>query len=451
MMRPQPNLVFVWTDEQRPDTIGAYGNRQISTPNIDRLASTGALFEAAYCTQPVCSPARASVLTGVYPHTHGVNQNNVSLGTELPTLATLLRDAGYACGYVGKWHLGNEAGRIPPGRSGFDDLWVSTEDGYIRDHAKEGYTSYHDFLLAQGYTPRDGHRGGTIFARPTAARLPEEHGKPAYQAAECVRFLDARRDRPFLLMVNFLEPHQPFFGPWDNLYSPDDVRLPPSWYRDFEPTVPARYRLRQEALRHGLSLGEFDRLGSNDERGWKELVARYWGLASLVDKYVGQILDHIDALGLAGNTIIVFTSDHGDMMGEHRLVHKAVQFEGAVRVPLVIRVPGLRPRRLTTPVSHVSLLATLLDLLGQSQPDHLQGRSLLPLLTEGDSVLDGEDVVIEWNGTSGYTGVLAIPVPAGISEDELRQLQTLEARTIRRGRWKLTVNVERRARAVRPA
>jgi arylsulfatase A-like enzyme len=170
-------------------------------------------------------------------------------------------------------------------------------------------------------------------------------------------------------------------------------------------------------------------------------VARYWGLASLVDKYVGQILDHIDALGLAGNTIIVFTSDHGDMMGEHRLVHKAVQFEGAVRVPLVIRVPGLRPRRLTTPVSHVSLLATLLDLLGQRQPDHLQGRTLLPLLLGGDSVPDDEDVVIEWNGTSGYTGVLAIPVPAGISEDELRRLRTLEARTIRRGRWKLTVNV----------
>jgi arylsulfatase A-like enzyme len=434
--RPR-NVLFIWTDQQRPDTIGAYRGAAPGprTPNVDRLAAGGALFETAYCTQPVCSPSRASVLTGLYPHAHGIRHNNVPLPAEVPTLAELLRPAGYTSGYVGKWHLGNELGRPALNTHGFD-FWVSTEDTYTRDRSVEGFSDYHHFLVARGHTPPDtAGDGARVFSRATAARMPEEHGKPAFQAAECIRFLEARaaeRDRPFLLMVNFLEPHPPYFGPFDDLYPPEEIELPASWYREMEETVPERYRQRRRAL-----AARNPNVPADDEHGWKELKARYWGGCTLVDKYAGQILDRLEALGLAEDTIVVYSTDHGDMMGEHRLVQKSVPYEGASRVPLIVRVPGLAPRRLATPTSQVHLTPTLLDLLGRAIPAHVQGTSLVPLLSGGDADPQGAEVVIEWNGVErlvsgsgelGAPGQVEGPPPA------------VDVRTIRRGRWKLNVH-----------
>jgi arylsulfatase A-like enzyme len=377
------------------------------------------------------------VLTGLYPHTHGVPQNNIPLPAEMPTLAELLRPAGYTCGYVGKWHLGNELGRPALNTHGFD-FWVSTEDTYTRDRAVEGYSDYHHFLLLRGYEPPDNASDGAkVFSRPTEARLPEAVGKPAFQAAACGRFLEEHRERPFLLMVNFLEPHPPYISPFDAVYPPEDVPLPESWYREMEETVPARYRERQRAYAEESS---HPQLSTNDERGWKELIARYWGACTLVDKYVGQILDRLDSLGLGEDTVVVYSTDHGDMMGEHRLLQKSVQYEGATHVPLLVRAPGLAPRRITTPVSQVHLAPTLLDLLGQPVPDHMQGSSLVPLLVEGDTVPDEAEVVIEWNGMPRQ---IAGSGEVNTTRDVETQLRSVDARTIRRGRWKLTVHATR--------
>lgn len=432
---PARNVLFLWTDQQRPDTIGAYGKARIRTPNVDRLAAGGVVFEQAYCTQPVCSPSRASVLTGLYPHAHRVPQNNIPLPADVPTIAELLRPHGYYSGYVGKWHLGNELGRPRLNTHGFDH-WVSTEDTYTRDRAVEGFSDYHHFLVERGYDPPDEARDGAkVFSRPTEARLPEEVGKPAFQAAACARFLEARaaeRDRPFLLMVNFLEPHPPYFGPLDELYDPDEMTLPESWYRDMEPAVPERYRRRREGYMREAPVA------TNDERGWKELKARYWGSCTLVDRYVGQILDRLDALGLAGDTVVVYSTDHGDMMGEHRLLQKSVQYEGATHVPLLVRAPGLVPRRIATPVSQVSLVPTLLDLLGQETPEHVQGSSLVPLLTEGDTAPDEAEVVVEWNGLERQISGSGEP---GDARGVEAQLRSVDVRTMRRGRWKLNVHV----------
>lgn len=427
--RPK-NVLFIWTDEQRPDTIGAYGNPHIRTPNLDRLAAQSALFEQAYCAQPVCSPSRATVVTGVYPHTHGLLHNNMVLTTAIPTLAELLRPAGYVCGYIGKWHLGNE---VRPQR-GFEQFWVSTEDNYTADYAAEGYSSYHQFLVQRGYTPPDERHGHRIFSRSTAARLPEEAGKPAFQAAEAIRFLETYRDQPFLLMVNFLEPHPPFFGPFDGMYRAEEMSLPESWYREMGPTVPLHYRLLREFYaRHNRHVH------TNDEAGWKDLKARYWGLCSLVDKHAGRIVQRLEELGLAEDTIVVYTSDHGDMMGDHRLVAKCVQYEGAVRVPLMIRVPGLVPRRIATPVSLADLVPTLLELLGLPLPERLQGQSLAPLLTHGDAAPDEAEVIIEWNGWNGFDQIHDQLRSQGSGPDT--QPPSLDARTIRRGRWKLTLHM----------
>jgi arylsulfatase A-like enzyme len=426
------NVLFIWTDQQRPDTLGAYGNRRIQTPHVDRLAATGAVFERAYCTQPVCSPSRASVLTGLYPHSHGVPQNNVPLPAEVPTLAELLRPHGYATGYVGKWHLGNELGRPTLNTHGFDS-WVSTEDTYTRDRAAEGYSDYHHFLLSRGLTPPDeASDGARIFSRPSEARLPEELGKPAFQATECIRFLETHHDRPFLLMVNFLEPHPPYFGPFDGLYDPGQMTLPESWSREMEETVPRRYRLRRQEL-----AGRNPQVGANDEMGWKALKARYWGSCTLVDKHVGRILERLESLGLAESTVVVYSTDHGDMMGEHRLLQKSVQYEGAVRVPLVVRVPGLAPHRVATPVSQVHLTPTLLDLLGLPAPERVQGTSLRPLLDEGDRAPEEAEVVVEWNGLPQQ---ISGSGEVGVAGGEETRMRSVSVRTIRRGRWKLNVH-----------
>ena len=420
------NILFLWTDQQRPDTIGAFGNEAIRTPHLDRLAAASVLFEHAYCAQAVCSPSRASVLTGVYPHAHGVVENNVELPRALPTLAELLRTGGYACGYVGKWHLGDEL----RAQRGFEDFWSSTEDGYVRSHESEGYSTYHEFLLAQGYVPRDSHRDGTIFGRLTAARLPEEHGKPAFQAAECVRFLEANQHRPFLLMCNFLEPHPPVTGPRDGDYAADEMVLPPSWYRDMEPTVPLRYRDRRDVNRNAI---HYRWLPQDDEAGWKQLKTRYWGLCTQVDHYVGVVLQRLEELGLADNTIVIYSSDHGDMMGEHRLLNKGVQYEGSVRVPLILRIPGVEPRRVTTPVSQVSLVPTLLDALDLPAPAHCQAKSILPLAL-GAAPSD-EHVVVEWNGYDGFPPETKDAASSGQRE------WLADVRTIRGQRWKLNVHL----------
>jgi len=419
-----PNVLFIWTDQQRPDTLGAYettehphsggGRRQgarelIRTPNLDRLAGGSTLFERAYCAQPVCSPSRASVLTGVHPHTHGVTENGVPLARTVPTLAELLRPAAYACGYVGKWHLGWER----TAQRGFEDFWISTESysgGYEAGSPEaRGATSYHQFLVERGYAALDGKLG-----REAAARLPEAAGKPAFQAEQCVRFLETCRDRPFLLMCNFLEPHPPYTGPLDDLYDPNTMTLPDSWDGQLEPSAPRHYHdLRAETER--VPKG---RLGANDERDWKALKARYWGSCTLVDKYVGVILARLEALGLAEDTIVVYSTDHGDMMGEHHLLGKGVPYEGATRVPLIVRVPHLPAsagRRVETPVSQVSLIPTLLELTGQPAPAHTQGPSrgpLVPLVRDGGAAPADAEVVIEWR----------------------------DWRAIRRGEWKLTVH-----------
>ncbi|MBI2939976.1 MAG: sulfatase-like hydrolase/transferase, partial [Chloroflexi bacterium] len=430
------NVLLVWTDEQRADSLGVYGNPRIRTPNVDCLADRGILFEQAYCTQPVCSPSRASILTGLYPHTHGATQKDMVLGADTPTLAELLRPAGYACGYVGKWHLGHE---VRP-QHGFEQFWISTEDMYTKDLTAEGYSSYHAFLVERGYAPPDKWHGGRIFNRDTAARLPEEVGKPAFQAAECIRFLETYRDQPFFLSVNFLEPHFPYFGPWDGVYRTEAVRLPVSWYREMEETVPFRYRVLRQ-----MFVEDNPWVQPNNEAGWRDLTARYWGLCSLVDKHVGRVLDRLEALGLAEDTIVVYTSEHGDMLGEHRMIMKCVPYEGAVRVPLIIRAPGLPARRIATPVSQVDLVPTLLDLLDLPVPGHVQGTSLVPLLTDGDIAPDDATVVVEWSGLEGLPGWggywARLPRTGPLRSLTADQLGPVDWRSIRRGPWKLNVHL----------
>jgi len=383
-MRP-PNLLFLYTDEQAHDTLSCYGNDWIEMPNLNALAEESTVFERAYVTQPVCTPSRSTLMTGQWPHTNGCIRNNVPLRKETPCLPEFLPEGRYVTGHFGKWHLGDEIFR----QHGFDE-WRNYEDMYLphygpdRDRAQR--SEYHHYLLGQGYKPEDPKRN--VFGRGFCARLPEEHGKPAWVAGQAVDFIERHAERPFALCVNFLEPHMPFFGPRDGQYDPESIPLPANHRALPDDSMPAKYS-EKCSKRAGFTEAE-----------WRALRARYYGLCSLVDTHAGRILDALKANGLWDDTVVVFTSDHGDMMGSHGMAEKGVMYEEAARVPMLIKAPGRHEAsKVSGAVSHTDVLPTVLNLMGHGVPEGLQGRSLRPLMESGDAQA-GDDVLIEWNSAS---------------------------------------------------
>jgi arylsulfatase A-like enzyme len=415
-----PNLLFLFTDEQRADTLAAYGNRLIQTPNLDRLAARSTVFERAYVTQPVCTPSRSSIMTGLWPHTCRCTENNIPLPADLATIAEHLREGGYATGYFGKWHLGDEIFA----QHGFQD-WRSIEDGYHcfyrSDRDQAARSDYYRWLMDHGFEPKDGVR----FGRGEAARLPEEFGKPAFLAREAARFIRDHKTQPWCLYVNWLEPHMPFYGPRDDQYDPAEVVLPANFDHPPAQDQPAKAHRIFERMRDK----GFEGQALDAEPGWRQLIAKYWGLCSLVDTHAGTILSTLEACGLEDRTIVVYTSDHGDFMGSHRLVGKGLMFEEAARVPLLVRLPGqTAARRVARPVSQVDLVPTLLDLMDQP-PAGLPGRTLRADL-EGRPDAAPDDVFIEWNGevhVAAWTDARTVTPPP---EDAVRTVVTPDG-------WKL--------------
>jgi arylsulfatase A-like enzyme len=323
-------------------------------------------------------------MTGLWPHTTGLLTNNIPLPKETQCLNELIGDSDYRTAYMGKWHLGDEIFV----QHDFEK-WVSMEDGYSKYYKdgrdKDERSNYHHHLLDLGYKPGSGGK----FSRGFAASLPIEHCKPKFLELRARDFMRRHRDEPFMLYINFLEPHMPFTGPLDEMYDPNEIDLPASFndpLEDNEPEV-CKKKLRQCAKKYGTT-----------EQDYRELIARYWGLNSQVDRSVGAILDTLEQLGLADDTIVVYTSDHGDMMGAHRLVEKGLMYEEATRIPWLMRVPamGRRQRVIDQPVSHIDLVPTLLELMGHSEAAaRLPGQSLVPLINGQKATRD--HVFIEWN------------------------------------------------------
>ncbi len=392
----KPNLLFLYTDEQSIHTLSAYGNTQIEMPNLNKLSDQSSVFQQAYVTQPVCTPSRSTLLTGLYPHNNGCIQNNIPLDQNIKCFPELLDDSEYKTGHFGKWHLGDELFR----QHGFDK-WISTEDGY-QGFFREGLdrntrSDYCKHLIQKGFIPEN----GKFFSRGESAKLPEIFSKPAFLAEHSKRFIEENKNATFALFVNFLEPHMPFFGPRDNQYDPEDIPLPENFGHELCETNPSKTKFFAHRYhQHGIS-----GIDLSSEKGWKQLRANYWGLCSLVDKYVGEIIDKLKECALYDDTIIVFTSDHGDMMGSHRLVAKCVMFEEAVRVPFFIKLSGqIEGKRIKGPVSQIDIVPTLLDALGKDIPENLDGKSLKPLVESGGTVDESNDVFIEWLGTDGCGG-----------------------------------------------
>ncbi|MFC2080958.1 sulfatase-like hydrolase/transferase [Bacteroidota bacterium] len=285
----KPNLVFVWTDQQQAASMAVYGNEIIQTPNLNRLAEESYVFRKAYVSQAICTPSRSTVMTGLYPHQNNCIGNGDPLDDKFRCLPRLL-DEEYRSAYMGKWHLGDEIFL----QHGFDE-WVSIEDHYFNSFSEKrdraARSSYHHWLLEQGYEPDDPEQN--LFTRRFAVSLPIEHCKPKFLELQATDFLERNKENPFVLYVNFLEPHNPFSGPLNDLHPRKDIPLPANFDDPIDENEPLLYQVLQEDC-----MATF----GDSEEEIRELTGKYWGLISQVDRSLGGILDKIDELGLAENT-----------------------------------------------------------------------------------------------------------------------------------------------------
>ena len=384
------NILIVMTDQHRPAALGVNGDPYARTPNLDALAHSGVRFRSAYCTNPVCVPSRMSLLTGLYTHRHGSVDNTRPLPFAIPTMAHVFNRAGYMTGLIGKMHFvdaqthgfdyrldfndwaqylgpkfklyADELGRANSG-SGLpqiDDLWRDFGDPWI------------------GARELDGRESSVHVGR--VSKLAERDHFESFVARESIRFLrDHGRQQPFLLVTSFLKPHDPHTPAerFARMFRPEDMKLPASWLASVphkatpEMRDPANARIR---------------------------MAMYYACLAQMDDCAGQVMNELNNLGLAEDTIVLYTSDHGEMLGEHGLWTKMVFYEPSVGVPLLMRVPGLtRPGGVSsTPVSQVQLMATLADLCGVPAPPNLDGASLRADLTAPERTRDAT-VFAEFN------------------------------------------------------
>ena len=366
MSQDRPNILWICTDQQRWDTIHSLGNEHIRTPNLDRLVASGVAFTRAYCQSTICTPSRASFLTGMYPDTvHACINGNERWADAAPLVTATLADAGYDGGLSGKLHLSTAYAHRPevrPEHDGYRRFWFSHgpsqaigQGNQYTDWVSAQGDDYDAFIRDLGYTPADRHQ-------------------TTWCADRAIEFVSEERDGPWFFSLNCFDPHPPFDPPKEYLDRFDIDALPGPLFRDCD--LEAQQRLSDANFQsESVHPDVFD--GKREQ-------ARYWAQIELIDENVGRMLDALEASGQRDNTIVIFTSDHGDMVGDHGLRNKGCRFyEGLTRVPLIVSCPdrfeqGLRSDAL---VELTDIAPTLLELAGLSVPERMVGRSLLPILT----------------------------------------------------------------------
>ncbi len=364
----RPNVLFLVSDDLN-NYLGCYGDPRAKTPHLDALAARGVRFDKAYCAFPLCGPSRNSMLTGLYPNSSGILANAQIFRQTIPSHLSLpqaFRLEGYFAARIGKLYHYNVPLSI--GTNGHDDpgSWELELNPAGVDRTE----------LEGVFTLVPGQYGGTLswLASPHG----DEHHTDAKLAADAEWVLERcakERGRPFFLAVGFYRPHTPYVAPedpWFELYDPAEMPLHPTVDQN-PPEVPAAalgsYKKSEDQLTDELR---------------RECVRAYYASISFMDAQVGRVVAALDRLGLAENTIVVFTSDHGYHMGEHGLWQKSSLFEGSARVPLMIVAPGVSEAGgvVATPVSQVDLYPTLAELAGVKTPENLQGQSLVPILKD---------------------------------------------------------------------
>lgn len=379
-----PNIVWLFTDQHRADVIGAAGHPVVQTPNLDALAARGTSFDGAYCMGPLCMPSRASLLTGRYVRDHGVVNNRAELNGPLPTIVGSIRDACYHTATIGKMHL------YPHRASAADGLEIMR--GYGFEHVNEiggklasgkVRSAYTDYLAGLGLL--DSYRD---FARPPGGRprwavdpspLPATAHIDNWVGQQAVEWIDSvDRERPFFLWVGFPGPHDPWDAPAEYVERYRDAEITLDSTK--RPEVPEAGPLK-EFLDRFLSYSTSATL--TDERAI-EVRRHYFANVTLIDAAIGAIVDALRRRGLDEDTWIVYSADHGEMLGTHGLLNKMVFYEPSVRVPLIIAPPGRGPsQRFPGLIEHLDLSATLVEIAGGKPVPGAGGQSLTGLVEGG--------------------------------------------------------------------
>ncbi len=420
-MKEKMNILFIITDQQRADHLGCAGNPDIKTPHIDQLAAEGVRFNNAYCANPMCMPNRSTIFTGKYPSLHGVRCNGINLNPSIPTFPDALRKAGYLTSSFGKIHL-NWYGtpwnrknysheqmipfiytpkdkRIPIPKPyyglGEVELTVGHGDavaGHYLDWIEENAPEYLDLIKS---------RALKLFDRILdESPIPSNIYSTQYITERTINFLENHAegkhgDHPFFIHCSFPDPHHPTCPPeeYRNLYDPDKIEI--------SPTLNDIQSLHDhEVLKHHVNVYRRSRLRETTEEELRTFHAYTYGTISLIDKGVGDILSALNTLGLKKNTIVIFTSDHADLMGDHGLVLKGpAHFQGLIKVPMIWKVPGMTPKgsiceSLISSIDIPSTILNLVDIKEKYKPSGMQGYDISPILENTDVQLR-ENCIIE--------------------------------------------------------
>ena len=386
-----PNLLFIMTDQQRWDTLSYGGNRYIATPNLDRLAREGACFDNMYSCCPVCVPARAVILTGKTIETVGVQSNldfdwTAKAGADVPTFDNLLSRAGYYSEYWGKWHIPYKYAstydvkvRPATGRGVPKNSMESFGEAYIAWMEKKGLTKtkvgpgehveahgrpYQPIQLDLDCPPAKERKGkprkseGDVYGR---LLVPPDTTTTAFTAQETLEAIQRahKSGKPFSITCSMCPPHPPMVAPdpFYNRFPAAGLPVPESLT---DPMVDSPYAAR--------ALQPLQQRLYRNPQNIREMKQIYYGMIADTDLWVGRLLQRLDELGMSDNTLVVFTSDHGEMLGDHGMNSKFVFYEGSAHVPLLLRMPGAiaAGKRVATPISQCDLFPTILDYLGRA-------------------------------------------------------------------------------------
>lgn len=364
-MNKRPNILWYCTDQQRFDTIGALGNPHVQTETLDQLVRDGVAFTHAYCQSPICTPSRSSFMSGLYPsRVHNTRNGNDTFPDHPTIISKLIAESGYECGMIGKFHLQSSGHRTEPRIDDGFSFWKFSHAP--RDDWKEGH-DYADWV-------RD-HGGDLDAMRGSEENVSPEFHQTTWASERAIEFITKQRgdDEPWMLNINVYDPHPPF--------------VPPKVYADrFDAdAMPGPY-FRPSDLGHQSKLDCVDFQGevsAPEGHDAKQMQANYYAMIAQIDDQFARLLDVLEQTGQKDNTVILFTSDHGETLGDHGLMRKGARFyEGLVRVPLIFSWPGRFQQDLQSSalVELLDMSRTLLELAGVNVPDYFQGKSLLPIL-----------------------------------------------------------------------
>jgi arylsulfatase A-like enzyme len=430
----KPNILFITSDQQRRDCYGFRG-RKVQTPHLDLLASEGTSLETVITPCLVCQPARASILTGLLPRTHGVHDNGIDLDPELGEkgFAASLSAAGYHTAMIGKahfatYHTFDYTGQVESitGSAEVPEGWRGPYMGF--DHAElilighnwwlpekpPGGLAYEEWYYSDGRgdmknkllweTTRE-HKGAP---QVWSSKLPVAWHNSTWLADRTIDYIKQERDQPFCCWVSFPDPHHPFDAPepWASLHRPEDVDIPEHRTRNLE-GKPWWHKAALESdipPEHFELRAKYSRMGQLSDEHLREVTANYYGQIALIDHSVGRILTALEEEGLADNTYIVYTTDHGDWLGDHGLVLKGpMAYEGLLNIGAIVKGPDVPKGKVSyEPLSTLDLGATFMDWAGAESLMETHGRSMRDVIS-GDGTR--ESALSEWELLPGRVGV----------------------------------------------